>query len=616
MRPRRQPGRHSRSTTSWNRLLGSTPFRILAVTATAGLVLTTPGIDLLDASAAPSTTTTVLDPFNRSVTHGLGAAAEGGRWQLGGDARQFSVIHGAGHIALASPGRGASARLSDVSTANGDLVTALSVQEPLSGGGTYVSLQGRVVGNSDYRATLRFRSDGKVALYLGRRVDGREHTISGTYVPGLASRAGTSVNLRLSVTGTNPTRLAAKAWPTSGKEPSDWQLSTKDGSTRLQRAGTVGLVTYLSSSASRHQVVTVADVRSVATTAPSRPAPSGQPTTTPPAPVATSKPTHSTRPSSTTSRSSAPSRTTTATPTTPVPTSTSSTTPTTPSSSTTSRPAPTTTTTTTKPSPTTSTTTASTGMPGPGNTGVPSGTTLKVHNGDLSVTKAGTVIDGLDIRGFLTINAPNVTVRNSIIRGRSTQRQTNLVSSKQPGFVIEDSELAPSSPSPNIDGLKGYGFTARRLNIHDTVDGVFIYGSDTTVEHSWIHSNRHYQNDPNQGGTPSHDDSIQVQGGTNIRLIGNRIQGAFNAGLMITQDASRLSNVQFVGNWADGGGCTVNVAEKGRGPIQGLVVNNNRFGRNTRVPDCPVIAPSTTPMVAEGNVYADNGQPARIRRNG
>src|SRR4029079_19514480 len=45
-------------------------------------------------------------------------------------------------------------------------------------------------------------------------------------------------------------------------------------------------------------------------------------------------------------------------------------------------------------------------------TGVPARTQLTVHEGDIVVKKAGTVLDGLDIHGFVTIQAPNVTIKN------------------------------------------------------------------------------------------------------------------------------------------------------------------------------------------------------------
>src|ERR1700712_329396 len=55
--------------------------------------------------------------------------------------------------------------------------------------------------------------------------------------------------------------------------------------------------------------------------------------------------------------------------------------------------------------------------PGATNTGVPVGTRLTVVNGDLNVTKNGTVIDSMDIHGFVKINANNVTIKRSIVRG-------------------------------------------------------------------------------------------------------------------------------------------------------------------------------------------------------
>ena len=249
---------------------------------------------------------------------------------------------------------------------------------------------------------------------------------------------------------------------------------------------------------------------------------------------------------------------------------------------------------------------------------MPAGRSLKRHDGDLTITTAGAVVDGLDIYGFVTIKAPNVTLRNSIVRGGVATRQTNLITSTAPGVLITDTELAPQRPSVDIDGLKGYGFTARRLDVHDVVDSVLIWGDDTTVEASWLHDNLHYASDPRQGGGPSHDDNIQVQGGDNIRIRGNATDGAYNSALQVTQDVSRTSNLSYVGNWANGGGCTVNIAEKGQGAISGLTITGNRFGTDSRVDDCAVIMPSTTGRIAvtSANVWDVNGLPVRIRIDG
>ncbi|MFC7590531.1 hypothetical protein ACFQYP_47700 [Nonomuraea antimicrobica] len=54
--------------------------------------------------------------------------------------------------------------------------------------------------------------------------------------------------------------------------------------------------------------------------------------------------------------------------------------------------------------------------PGPGNTGVPEGVRLR-KSGSLRVTKNGTVIDGLEVTGYITVEADDVTIRNTRVRG-------------------------------------------------------------------------------------------------------------------------------------------------------------------------------------------------------
>ena len=52
-------------------------------------------------------------------------------------------------------------------------------------------------------------------------------------------------------------------------------------------------------------------------------------------------------------------------------------------------------------------------QPGPTNTGVPAGTQLTVHYGDMNITTPGTVISGLDIHGSVNIAGSNATVKDS-----------------------------------------------------------------------------------------------------------------------------------------------------------------------------------------------------------
>ncbi|SDO36671.1 hypothetical protein SAMN05216368_11628 [Cryobacterium flavum] len=243
-------------------------------------------------------------------------------------------------------------------------------------------------------------------------------------------------------------------------------------------------------------------------------------------------------------------------------------------------------------------------------TGVPSGTALTVHSGDLTITKAGTIVSGLDIRGLVKIQAANVTIKNSIVRGRTMNAPGALINNLGgfSGLKITDTELYPSNPSPDVNGIYGYNFTATRVEIHGVIDAVHITGSNVTIQQSWLHSNLHYTNDPNQGGSASHDDSIQIQKGSNIRVIGNTISGAHSAGVQITQDRGDVSNFTFTNNNADGGKCTINIAQKTYGPIYGAVITDNKFGRNTRVVNCAIISPSTTKISTARNYYTPDSK--------
>ncbi len=258
------------------------------------------------------------------------------------------------------------------------------------------------------------------------------------------------------------------------------------------------------------------------------------------------------------------------------------------------------------PTPTTSPSTSA--KPGPTNTGVPTGTALTVHEGDLTITTPGTVVDSLDIRGFVKVSAANVTIRNSIVRGYAATASRSLViqDSASGSLLLENSELFAAAPSYWIDGVRGYNITVRRTNIHDVVDTARITGDNVRIESSWLHDNLHYDVAPDQkDGT--HDDGIQIQRGNNIDIVGNTIAGAYNAALMYSPGLGPISDVVVSGNWIDGGGCSVNIAEQGRGPAPGLVFKNNVFGRDTRVKDCAIIAPDTTAaaLTLSGNTYTD-----------
>jgi hypothetical protein len=248
------------------------------------------------------------------------------------------------------------------------------------------------------------------------------------------------------------------------------------------------------------------------------------------------------------------------------------------------------------------------------NTGVPAGTKLQVHNGDLYVKDDNTVIDGLDIRGFVRIYADNVTIKNSFIRG-GIGGPTNLALLANywgaKNLTVTDTTLAASTPSYYIDGIKGGNMTLERVNVYDVVDSIQIIGGNTTVRDSYLHGNKHFVPDPLQPDGKSHDDNVQIQSGSNILLTGNSFSGAFNSGVMITQDGGKVSNVQITKNYLSGGACTVNVSQQGAGtPFQGMSITDNVFDDSRYRRTCPMLIPRSSPITVSGNTWQGTGAPA------
>ena len=263
------------------------------------------------------------------------------------------------------------------------------------------------------------------------------------------------------------------------------------------------------------------------------------------------------------------------------------------------------------PTPTPTTAPAPGSRPNADNTGVPAGTSLRVHNGNLTITAAGTVVDGLDVQGTIIVKADNVTIRNTRVRGVTSNTYTTPLINQKNGnrnLVVQDSELIPSNPSVVHYGIIGWNFTLDRVEIAKVVDGVHIIGSNTIVRSSYIHDIRDYV----VNGSTTHSDGIQIQVGSNHRVTNNRIEGGYNSAIQVTQDRGDTSDLQITGNWMSNGLCSVNIAEKGLGPIAGLNVSTNTFGRGQRSQDCAIVRPTTTTVTATGN-YFEDGEVVKLR---
>jgi PKD repeat protein len=203
------------------------------------------------APSVPAPTDPVLaaDSFERQVASGLGSAEKGGAWALNGSPSLFSVAGGAGAIRISAAGSGPSAYLNSISSSNSESSVKFKMDKVGSGGGMFLYLTGRKVGTAEYRAKAWINSSGGVTLDTTKVINGTMTTLASRSVSGIRYTAGTQLQLKTQVVGVSPTTVRAKIWAVGTAEPAAWTVTASDAAPELQGAGSVGLMTYLSGSA-------------------------------------------------------------------------------------------------------------------------------------------------------------------------------------------------------------------------------------------------------------------------------------------------------------------------------------------------------------------------------
>lgn len=219
------------------------------------------------------------------------------------------------------------------------------------------------------------------------------------------------------------------------------------------------------------------------------------------------------------------------------------------------------------------------GFPDASTTGVPDGLRLR-PSGSLTITEDGTVVDGLHVQGRITIDADDVTVRNTLVEWRGSTYPIRVARGVS-GALIEDVEVDNMGSSGLGIFFNGGSGTVRRADIHSSEDGIRIQASNVTVEESYIHDLAR-----RVGG---HHDAIQIRSGSNVTIRGNNLQAYvpstgeyMNAALQIgsLSGSTPISNLLVEGNLMNGGNYTVNGG--GRGEVASARYTGNVFGPNYR----------------------------------
>ncbi|MEO3807844.1 DUF4082 domain-containing protein [Sphaerisporangium sp. B11E5] len=281
--------------------------------------------------------------------------------------------------------------------------------------------------------------------------------------------------------------------------------------------------------------------------------PSSTPSLTPTPPEATPTPTRSRTPSATpsTTRSSTPRPSLT------------------PSNTPTREATPTPTRSSTPPPPTGS-------FPGAADTGVPAGVTLK-ESKSITVTKDGTVIDGMEVRGEINVDADNVTIKNT--RVAASPGQWGIIQRQgRSGLVVQDSEVFGNGKEQTQFGIinQGGDLTVRRADIHTISNGILT--EQGLIEDSYLHDPKYFSGD--------HTDMIMCTAGppSGAKLVirGNTVINNLDqtGAIALFQDFGVVRNVTVEGNFLAGGGYSLYAGAGSKGVSSNIKVVGNVFSKD------------------------------------
>lgn len=237
-----------------------------------------------------------------------------------------------------------------------------------------------------------------------------------------------------------------------------------------------------------------------------------------------------------------------------------------------------------------------TSFPDASTTGVPAGTTLTPHTGNITISTAGTVIDGWSLtNGCITVNTTGVVIKNS----RLSSACPYVVYTHTGSFTIKDSEIDCANTSGTAIG--DTNVTAIRVDVYGCENG-FDIDRDSTVQDSYIHDL--FQS------PDSHTDGIQTCCSIGLTVRHNKIDAYPNAtsAMINAKTATSPRDVLIENNLLAGGAFTLYCPAGGAG--QNFRVIDNRFS-TAFYPKVGAYGPWTDCQdeTLSGNTYFETGRP-------
>ena len=201
-------------------------------------------------------------------------------------------------------------------------------------------------------------------------------------------------------------------------------------------------------------------------------------------------------------------------------------------------------------------------MPGPGTTGILTEKgSLTVHDGNLTTTVPGQVIENLWIKGKLTRKHAGVVVRNCYIDGSTaSESQTSYASvtayDATGGEPMRMYDCTIRGDVPFVwsgNGFQGADAELHRCDVAGGTDGLNFQNGNVKAISTWVHDLAWYAEDfTHVDGT--HNDGLQIHGGRDYQVLGCRFDIGYkgtSAILSTTQSGvgGTIGDVEISKSW-------------------------------------------------------------------
>jgi len=244
---------------------------------------------------------------------------------------------------------------------------------------------------------------------------------------------------------------------------------------------------------------------------------------------------------------------------------------------------------------------------------VVAGTKLTKQSGQVTITKAGTVLQNVELTGCITVQAKNVTITNVLIHNNGCMWLIRANQGLSANLTISHVEIDGRNQASNDAGIACSNCAVSYSNIYGTIDGIKA-DDHVTVTDSYIHD-LPYLN-------ASHNDGIQTMGTTQLTINHNTIvvgRQANSAVILSTgsSGAMGIHNVTISDNFLGGGSFTVFGGYKAGADVLSRVSNisvvNNEFTTQMQAKGgyYGPITSADAPVVVKGNTWADGANAGR-----